>query len=224
MMKSIFLSLVLIAIAGPGGSSALPRTLPNAPGPAEITVKGSQTAKPGTLVVLEPEGVEEARTIWNLNYPNDFNQWQEHAGKLFVAMPAKEVCFSLLVVPNDTEKPLKNIRFVLKVEGKQEDQASDKIEKTDYLVLIEESESRSAALGKIVVSEFWLRDFPGLGYERPLIYDKDSEQGRAFIDQAKTLGDYSTVPFLAIMAADGQFKGSFAVPQTVEKLKGELGL
>jgi len=95
--------------------------------------------------------------------------------------------------------------------------------KTDYLVLIEESEERSIETAKLVNSEFWQLGFVRAGYNKPLIKDDDGP-GKDFITTAKASGSYSDVPFLAIMDKDGNLVSTFAMPDSIEDLKKELGL
>lgn len=95
--------------------------------------------------------------------------------------------------------------------------------KTDYLVLIEESEERSIETAKIVNSEFWQLGLVRDGYNKPLIKDDDGP-GKDFITAAKASGSYSDVPFMAIMDKDGNLVSTFDMPSTIEDLKKELGL
>lgn len=74
------------------------------------TISGPRTAKPGDLVVLSPVDAENARTFWNLNSPESFDQFAEEGGKLFLAMPPQRISFSLFVIPNDTALPIRQIR------------------------------------------------------------------------------------------------------------------
>ncbi len=105
-------AILFLGLAG-FGASALPNRHPSeiVPEPAsrpEITLKATAYAKPGNLVVLEPEAVKNARVVWNLNGPEKFTQWKEENGKLFLAMPAYQVSFSLIVIPtDDPNAPLK---------------------------------------------------------------------------------------------------------------------
>ena len=95
--------------------------------------------------------------------------------------------------------------------------------KTDYLVLIEESEERSAKTAAIVMSEWWQLGLVRDGYNKPLIKDDDGA-GKDFVTTAKASGSYSDVPFIAIMDKDGNLVSTFALPDTVYELKKELGL
>lgn len=79
------------------------------------SIKGVEAAKPGQLIVLSPVDFDEARTLWLLNYPDEFEQWQTESGKLFLAMPNHRVSFTLIVTPNDVSKPLKQIRHTIDV-------------------------------------------------------------------------------------------------------------
>ncbi len=222
-MRYFWLPFVLVFAAGSG------YPFPASPPAATLvktTVRGVEAATPGHLVILEPEGLEDCRSIWNLNFPNDFEQWREENGKLFLAMPSENVCFSLLIVPNDQNKPLRNIRYTLKATGPTIDPTPEpgpQFGKTDFLVLVEESGSRGVTSAKLVNSKFWQLEFQKLGFNKPLIYDKDSEQGKAFLESARRSGTVSKLPFLAIMTADGDFVTSFPVADA-DTLKGGLGL
>ncbi|MBF84032.1 MAG: hypothetical protein CL489_06090 [Acidobacteria bacterium] len=77
------------------------------------SIKGAETAKPGSLVVLTPVDADDVRTVWNLNYPEQFEEYAEENGKLFIAMPSKTISFSLLVIPNDTTLPIRNLRHTV---------------------------------------------------------------------------------------------------------------
>ena len=158
--------------------------------------------------------------------------YQEENGKLFIAMPKESVGVTLFVIPNDNGKQIRKIRYTIEVEGKSDDKVTpepdDKVNtrfnKSDYLVLIEESSERSAEVAKLVNSAFWLTELKSLGFNRPLINDKDSEQGKSFIEAAKLFGMDGKVPFLAIMDKDGSFIDAFEVPKSADELKGVLGL
>lgn len=77
------------------------------------SISGPKTAKPGDLVTLSPVDVGEARTFWNLNGPESFEQFAEEGRKLFIAMPNQRVSFSLFVIPNDTAQPIRQVRHVI---------------------------------------------------------------------------------------------------------------
>ncbi len=89
-------------------------------------------------------------------------------------------------------------------------------------MLVEESGERGVDVAKLVNSKFWQQEITAAGYNGPLVYDKDSEQGKAFLTTAKTFNMPAELPFLAIMSADGDFLESFPV-LTVENLKRGLG-
>lgn len=224
MIKFAFAFLLTIGIMAGLGASALSLPSVNVSGPVDITVRGVKVAAPNTLVVLEPEGVEDCRTIWNLNFPDDFTEWQEgESGKLFLSMPPRSVCFSLFVVPNDQNKPLKNIRYLLKsevIKPEPDETPTARFSKTDFLVLVEESATRGADVAKLVGSEFWQQGLKNSGYNKPLTHDKDSEQGRLFIEAAISFSSFSEVPFLAIMSADGNFIESFPLKDITEIREG----
>lgn len=74
-----------------------------------VTITGPQLAQPGDLVVLTPVDIQDARTTWILNYPEQFEQYAVEGDKLFLAMPAGRVKFTLLVIPDDTAKPIQQI-------------------------------------------------------------------------------------------------------------------
>lgn len=74
-----------------------------------VTITGPQLAQPGELVVLTPVDIQDARTTWILNYPEQFEQYAVESDKLFLAMPAGRVKFTLLVIPDDTAKPIQQI-------------------------------------------------------------------------------------------------------------------
>ena len=61
------------------------------------------------------------------------------------------------------------------------------------------------------------------GFNKPLIKDKDTTGGD-FVTAAVASGGYAEVPFLAIMDEDGRFVSTFAMPDSIEDLKKELGL
>ena len=81
------------------------------------TIQGKQIAKPGELIVLVPLNTEETRTVWNLNYPEQFEEYAEENGKLFAAMPNTRISFSLLIIPNDITLPIRNIRHTINPNG-----------------------------------------------------------------------------------------------------------
>lgn len=109
--------------------------------------------------------------------------------------------------PDDKDPPKPEVKFA----------------KTDYLVLIEESENRSVETAKIVNSEYFQLGFVRDGYNKPLIKDEDGA-GKDFISMAKSSGSFSDVPFFAIMDKDGNFVSSFEMPKSIDELKKELGL
>ena len=229
MMKKAAFALFLFVIlsAGLGARSGfLPPRVIAVAGPAVVSVKGVQTARPGSLVVLDPDEISDCRTVWNLNYPDEFSEfYAEDNGKLFLAMPSDtDVCFSLFVVPNDQTQALKIIRYILKRESNNDAPSPvARFQKSDFLVLIEESAARPAEVAKLVNSVFWQNELEAKGYNPPVIHDRDSEQGRAFIESAKAFKTLADVPFLAIMSESGDFLESFKVPN-VDELKTGLGL
>lgn len=79
----------------------------------QVTIQGASEARPGDLVVLVPVNIEETRVIWNLNYPETFEQFTYENNKLFLAMPNRTISFSLLVIPNDTSRPIQNLRHTI---------------------------------------------------------------------------------------------------------------
>lgn len=234
MKKTILVLILGFISAGLGFSlTALPISpLTGVPGPAEIEITGGTESPPGKLVTLKPSGVDDCRVLWVLNYPADFVEWTTENGKLFLAMPPQSVCFSLVISPNNSDEPIRTIRHLITTGQKTEpndepndDPAPDPIvrfTKTDFLVLVEESGERGVDVAKLVNSKFWQQEITAAGYNGPLVYDKDSEQGKAFLTTAKTFNMPAELPFLAIMSADGDFLESFPV-LTVENLKRGLG-
>ncbi len=238
--KSFVLMLILVGSIASLGANPPPMVnagwSPSAPRLVytEITVKGVEKAKPGSLVVLSPDGTEDSRHSWDIRFPIKFDEYQEENGKLFIAMPKESVGVTLFVIPNDNGKQIRKIRYTIEVEGKSEkddkvnpepdDKVNTKFNKSDYLVLIEESSERTPEVAKLVNSAFWLTELKSLGFNRPLINDKDSEQGKSFIEAAKLFGLNGKVPFLAIMDKDGSFIDAFEVPKSADELKGVLGL
>jgi hypothetical protein len=80
-------------------------------------IQGKEEAQPGTLVVLEPVEIKDARTVWDINYPERFEEYAEENQKLFIAMPNTPVSFTLLIVPNNVNEPLRKIRHVIVPSG-----------------------------------------------------------------------------------------------------------
>ena len=189
-------------------------------------VKSAIVAKTGSLVVIEPEKIANSRAVWNLNFPAEFSNWQESEGKLFLAMPAGRVSFSLIVIPNDNKKALQNIRYIIEPENQKEEKKESEnltgLKKSDFLVLIEESGERDAETAKIVNSEFWKLDLLNSGYNQPAIFDADSEQGKGWIDEASVRGQPSETPFFAIMTEGGVFVKTFNA-DSVDTLKKKIG-
>lgn len=193
--------------------------------------------KPGKLVCLEPDSVDESRWTWDIRYPVKFEEYQEEGGKLFIAMPRADVGVTLFVMPNDPLAPIRKIRTVIECDCEPEEKGDKKnddrvnpqpeprseISKSDFLVLIEESSDRSEELAKIVSSRFWQKEIADSGYEKPLIYDKDSRNGKTGIDEAKKRDMESDLPFLAVIDKNGNFIRSFPMVKTVEELKEVYG-
>ena len=119
LIPCLVIAFFLISTEGHSNSDQPKRTQPKSPIsiPAEVSISGQKEAPVGSLVVLTPEGVNDARSIWDINYPERFEEFQEENGKLFIAMPAETISFTLLVVPNDVNKPLRKIRHTIKPLG-----------------------------------------------------------------------------------------------------------
>lgn len=187
--------------------------------PLHSQVTGPSVSLPGSLVVLDSE-VQDSRTIWMLNYPERFDQFREHEGKLFIAMPNEKIKFSLIVIPNDISQPLKIIPHVIDI--KEPDPEPDfsidlTFKKTDTLFLVYESGKSDPSIAKIANSTFWLETLQSKGYQTPQVRDKDSEKGKELV--AKTGSD---VPFFVIERM-GEVKSVFHA-SSVDELKEELGL
>ena len=78
-----------------------------------IRMVGTDKITPGNLVILQAENIEDARIVWDLRYPDEFEQWSDEGMKLFVAMPNFKVGLSLLVIPNDPTEPIEKVRYTL---------------------------------------------------------------------------------------------------------------
>ena len=194
-----------------------------------------EKVKPGKLVCLELNSVEDSRWTWDIRYPVKFEEYQEENGKLFIAMPNVDVGVTLFVMPNDSSLPIRKIRTVIESSANQQDEKKEpdedkikpeprsEISKTDYLVLVEESGERSAEVAKIVSSRYWQKEIADSGHEQPLIYDKDSPNGKTAVVEAKKREMTTDLPFLAVIDQHGNFIRSFPMVKTVDELKGIYG-
>ena len=97
--------------------------------------------------------------------------------------------------------------------------------KSDYLVLVYESkaENISKELAELINSKLWLKDISAAGLNRPVVYDKDSDEAKTLIANAKDSGTESNVPFMAVMSSEGKWKRSMPV-LFGDDLRKELGL
>jgi hypothetical protein len=97
--------------------------------------------------------------------------------------------------------------------------------KSDYLVLVYESkaENISKELAELLNSKLWLKDIAKAGLNRPVVYDKDSDEAKTLIANAKDSGTESNVPFMAVMSSEGKWKRSMPV-LFGDDLRKELGL
>lgn len=93
--------------------------------PSDYTVNTSNdaadtveiNANPGDLVSINPVTVENARTHWLT--PEGFEQFQidRDSGTLYVAMPKRNLEFTLVIAPNDLDERIQIKRFRLLVGG-----------------------------------------------------------------------------------------------------------
>ena len=97
--------------------------------------------------------------------------------------------------------------------------------KSDYLVLVYESkaENISKELAELMNSNLWLKDISEAGLNRPVVYDKDSDEAKTLIANAQDSGTESNVPFMAVMSSEGKWKRSMPV-LFGDDLRKELGL
>jgi len=97
--------------------------------------------------------------------------------------------------------------------------------KSDYLVLVYESkaENISKELAELINSKLWLQEIAAAGLNRPVVYDKDSDEAKTLIANAKDSGTESNVPFMAVMSSEGKWKRSMPV-LFGDDLRKELGL
>lgn len=116
-------------------------------------------------------------------------------------------------------------RYVLEIKREEQEQEQEEdhqepeeetLSKDSYLVLIEESSNRTPEVATLINSTFWLNELPNKGYNRPLIFDKDSDSGRLFIEEAKKFNNYHQVPFMAIMDNNQRFERSFKLKSIKE--------
>lgn len=105
------------------------------------------------------------------------------------------------------------------------DNGSEGWVKSDYLVLVYESkaENISKELAELMNSKLWLKDIAEAGLNRPVVYDKDSDEAKTLIANAKDSGTESNVPFMAVMSSEGKWKRSMPV-LFGDDLRKELGL
>ncbi len=105
------------------------------------------------------------------------------------------------------------------------DNGSEGWVKSDYLVLVYESEASvvSDEIVSLTTSKLWLTDIATAGLNRPLVYDKDSSEAKVLQKNAKVLSMESNIPFMAVMDKDGKFKRAMPV-LFGDELKKELGL
>lgn len=263
--KSILLSVLVLGVwAGLGAAnpplpdglnSALPFAVAHQPA-QDFKVNGITEAEPGDVVILTPEGVENARISWitfDTTYrvskkPRDVVKTGSGqvefesvpANSLFFICPDKgPVKIACQIIPDDKDADIQTVLHVVEVNGAKPEPKPDPkpepgpdptpepsdFEKSNWLVLVEESSERTVEVAKIVNSSYWLSGFVGRGYNRPLVYDDDSEEGKAFIESAKATRQESSQPFFGIMDKDGKFKRTFPVPSDgIDGLKKELGL
>jgi hypothetical protein len=97
--------------------------------------------------------------------------------------------------------------------------------KSDYLVLVYESKAENIRkeLAELMNSKLWLKDISAAGLNRPVVYDKDSDEAKTLIANAKDSGTESNVPFMAVMSSEGKWKRSMPI-LFGDDLRKELGL
>ena len=249
----ISLSILLSSFVSIDGLAAplLPAS-PNSRGAAFFTdgfsVKGETVVNTGETVILSPvdaagcsitwtpiQGIELISKMVQTNEAKDVvNDDLEFIGLpvsslLFKASSPGVIRFQCTAIDWDNRKFFQVIHSV-SVAGSSDNgeqveppTPSVKFSKTDYLVLIEESSNRTVEAAKIVNSEWWQLGLVRDGFNKPLIKDKDGSGGD-FVTAAVASGGYAEVPFLAIMDKEGNLVSTFAMPDSVEDLKKELGL
>ena len=252
-MKTFATSLLICTtLLFAGAGTPLSTTIPSVfPAPAQFTVTGSTSVAVGDTVILTPEDAEGCSITWTpiqgieliekmvqTNAPrdviNDDLEFIELPVSSLVLKPSASgvIRFQCTAI-NWDDRQFNQVIHSITVGGQQSD---DKLDpepdgntsdwvKSDYLVLVYESTTSeiSAEVAELINSKLWLQDIKAAGLNRPVIYDKDSDEGKTMIYNAKDSGTESNIPFMAVMSSEGKWKRS--MPMLFgDELRKELGL
>ena len=245
----LFSSILFIGAGSP--LSELP--LLSFPAPVEFLVKGDTQVKIGDTVILTPENSEGCSITWTpvqgIELIEKMVQTKEPRDVItddlqFVGLPVSSLVLKPSAVGvirfqctaiNWDERQFHQVIHSITVAGEngppddqldpEDDDTPNGWVKSDYLVLVYESETSqiSPEVAQLIGSKLWLRDIKDAGLNRPLIYDKDSDEAKILIDNAKKTGTESNVPFMAVMSDTGEFKRTMPV-LFGDDLRKELGL
>lgn len=250
MLSLILFSSILFIGAG-SPLSELP--LLSLPAPVEFLVKGDTEVEVGDTIILSPENSEGCSITWTpiqgIELIEKMVQTKQPRDVItddleFIGLPVS----SLILKPMGTgiirfqctainwdKRQFNQVIHSITVGGQQsddreqldpkpDDSTSDWV-KSDYLVLVYESNTSeiSSEVAQLINSKLWLQDIKAAGLNKPLVYDKDSEEAKTLVYNAKQSNTESNIPFMAVMDKNGKFKKTMPVLYG-DDLRKELGL
>ena len=210
------------------------RTVQDAEQTAEIVatvsglrLSGEESIDQGDLVTIAPEGKGDSYPLWDVRYPPDFEQFAEENGKLFVAMPDRDVGITLTLIPLDFPKsPPIRIRTVLKAKPGPDDDEEEKkppkpepdpkpTEKVSAVVVIEQRSDFNEATRILQKSEAWRKLSTSKDIvQRASWYDIDNPEASAFKSAAEAVG----LPAILLFDESGDFIQAYPLPKTGPEL------
>ena len=220
---------------------------------SDFNVKGETQVEIGDTVILTPENSEGCSITWTaiqgIELIEKLVQTKQPRDVItddleFIGLPVS----SLVLKPMGTgiirlqctainwdNREFNQVVHLITVGGQQSDD-SEQLDpkpddstsewvKSDYLVLVYESNTSeiSAETAKLINSKLWLQDIKAAGLNKPLVYDKDSEEAKTLVYNAKESNTESNIPFMAVMDKNGKFKKTMPVLYG-DDLRKELGL
>jgi hypothetical protein len=93
-------------------------------------------------------------------------------------------------------------------ETKPEPSAAVTLPVDGFLAIVEDPAERSVDLSILFASSFWLEEIEAHGYNRPLIYDSNSERGRELMQETD-----SALPSVFFLDDGGSVLASAPVPK-----------
>ena len=250
-MKTFAISFLIFTsfIAGAGNPlSTIPQRVP---APAQFSVQGATSVGVGDTVILTPEDADGCSVTWTpiqgIELIGKMVQTKQPRDVInddleFIGLPVSSLVFKpnasgvirfQCTAINWDERQFSQVIHSITVEGQQID---DKVDpnpddaaggwvKSDYLVLVYESTTSeiSAEVARLINSKLWLQDIAAAGLNRPVVYDKDSDEAKTLIANAKDSGTESNIPFMAVMSSEGKWKRSMPV-LFGDDLRKELGV